>query len=146
MLNAIKAFLSTKMTLVLIIVGSILIASLGTMTVLYKLKVKDYQIQAGTVKEITQERDTLKTDLSNLNLQIADERKRHEKLVADMKQTYDEFSKKQQDLIKKKNDVIIKELAKKDPKNYEKQAQELLNNYTNRMNCISGNKSACSRI
>lgn len=133
------------MILIAILTGSILVASLGTMTILYKLKDKDYQIATGQVSELVVQKKAISDELEGLNQQLKDERARHAQLESDLKQTQLDYILRQKELEEKKRNQATKGDAKKNPKAYELESQKALDNYINRMNCISGNVTSCSK-
>ena len=146
MFTFIKTWLSGKMVVVAIIAGGILVASLGTMTVLYKLKDKDYQIATGQVSTLAGEKAAIKSELDGLNEQLKNERERHLQLEADLKQIHKDYVQRQADLEKQKKDIVKKGVAKGNPKAYELEVQKASDDYMNRMNCITGNAASCSKL
>lgn len=145
-LQTLKLWIQTKSLPIVIFIGSVLITALVGMTVLYKFKVKDYNLQVEQNSQLVIKNEKIQEELNGINEQIAEERKRHAKLEADQKKAYEEFAKRQQELNDKKKDPISKQNALKDPKKYQEESQKLLDNFNDRMNCLSGNKLSCSKI
>lgn len=145
MLTLIKSWFGAKMIPIAIITGSILVASLGTMTVLYKLKDKDLQLKSGEVATLVVEKTKIKAELDGLTEQLKNERERHIQLEADLKKLHSDYVSRQADLEKQKKNIERKGMAKKNPKAYEIEVQKATDDYINRMNCITGNAASCSK-
>lgn len=145
-MNAIMLWLKGKIVWVFVIVSSVLLAAVLTMGFLYKDKSEQYDKQVEKVGTLTTEKKTLSLQIESLNAQIEDERKRHNELEMKQKQTYDEFVERQSKLAAEQKDQKKKAEAKSKPEVYQIEVQKALEDYQNRMNCITGNTLACTKI
>lgn len=145
-MNAIMLWLKGKIVWVFVIVSSVLLAAVLTMGFLYKDKSEQYDKQVEKVGTLTTEKKTLSLQIESLNAQIEDERKRHNELEMKQKQTYDEFVERQSKLAAEQKDQKKKAEVKAKPEVYQIEVQKALEDYQNRMNCITGNTLACTKI
>lgn len=146
MFDVIKAWFSGKIVIVAVVVGSVLLASLGLMTFLYHDTSKQLYEQVDKNGTLVANNASLKLNIESLTQQLEDEKKRHEQLEATKQQIFDEYVKRQEELEKMKVDPVKKAQATKNPSAYEKEVQKALDDYQNRMNCITGNTVSCSRL
>lgn len=144
--TAIKTWASAKIIPIAFIATGLLAATAGTFFVMYKLEAKNLVIASSQVQTISKERDQIKGEYEGLQAQLEDERKRHAALEAEQQKNFDDFMKRQAELDKQKNDKVKKAEVKKNPKFYEEERQKAVNEYMNRMNCLSGNSVSCSKL
>lgn len=139
MLVIFKAWFSKYLIPVAVVVGSALAFSLVGVSYLYSQKVDSYN-------ELVRTNDATVKELGGLRIQIEEERIRHKELEEKQKLAYADFLQRQQVLSSNKNDKVKKEQAAKNKEQYEAEVQKNLEDFTKRMNCLSGNKASCSRI
>lgn len=145
-MNPIVLWLKGKIVWVFVILSSVLLAAVLTMGLLYKDKSEKYDEQVKAVGTLTTEKKTLSLQIESLNAQIEDERQRHAALEAKQKETYDDFVARQSKLAAEQKDQKKKAEVKAKPNVYQIEVQKALEDYQNRMNCITGNTLACTKI
>lgn len=117
---------------------AVLLVALLSVSALYALKSKDYEAKALEVTTVTQELRGLKT-------QIEAEQKRNTLLNAQVNTAKANLQKRINELEALKKDKAKKESIKKDPSVYELESQKSLDDYMNRMSCVSGNLTLCTK-
>ncbi len=139
MFTVVKLWLGKYLIPILVVTGSVLVFSLVGVGYLYNQKINSYN-------ELVKANDTVVKELGGLRVQLVEERIRHQELEEKQRKTYQEFLSRQEKLNAMKNDKQRKDAAKKNKEQYELEVQKNLNDYTKRMNCLSGNTASCSRI
>lgn len=117
---------------------AVLLVALLSVSALYALKSKDYEAKALEVATVSQELTSLKT-------QIEDEKQRSALLNNQITTAKSNLQKKINELEALKKDKAKKESIKKNPSVYELETQKSLDDYMNRMSCISGNLTLCTK-
>lgn len=139
MLVIFKTWFSKYLIPVAVVLGSSLAFSLVGVSYLYSQKIESYN-------ELVKTNDATVKELGGLRVQIEEERIRHRELEEKQKMAYDDFLMRQKVLNENKNDKQKKADAIKNKDQYEAEVKRNLEDFTKRMNCLSGNKASCSRI
>lgn len=117
---------------------ALLLVALLSVSALYALKSKDYEAKAIEVATVTEKLDDLKG-------KIEEEQRRNAVLNIQINTAKANLQKRINELDTLKKDKVYKETIKKAPEAYEIESQKSLDDYMNRMGCVSGNLTLCTK-